>query len=114
MKILSRSRHLRVALSALAIFSFTQVFAFGTAARSLRLAQPSNVIEAPDSADAVIAGYVKDSLSGETLIGATVQVRSLKRGAITNKSGYFAIHLPSNQDLICAIPKKCRRKRNNG
>ncbi|MEO6939568.1 MAG: TonB-dependent receptor [Candidatus Kapaibacterium sp.] len=103
MKILSRSRHLRVALSALAIFSFTQVFAFGTAARSLRLAQPSNVIEAPDSADAVIAGYVKDSLSGETLIGATVQVRSLKRGAITNKSGYFAIHLPSNQDLIVEI-----------
>lgn len=31
------------------------------------------------------------------MIGATVRVRALKRGAVTNKSGYYALHLPPNQ-----------------
>ena len=57
----------------------------------------------PDSADAVISGYVKDSLSGETIIGATIRVRSLKRGAITNKSGYFVLHLPSETDIFLEV-----------
>ncbi len=61
------------------------------------------VLNPPDSADAVISGYVKDSLSGETVIGATIRVRLLKRGAITNKSGYFALHLPSETDLKIEI-----------
>ena len=48
-----------------------------------------------DSASAVISGFVKDSASGETIIGATIRVRALKLGAITNKSGFFSLHLPS-------------------
>ena len=56
-----------------------------------------------DSADAIISGYVKDSLSGETIIGATIRIRSLRRGAITNKSGYFALHVPSETDLLLEI-----------
>ncbi len=59
-------------------------------------------IETPpsDSNDAVISGYVKDSATGETLTGATVRVRSLGRGALTNSSGYYVLHLPSSKSLI--------------
>ncbi len=52
---------------------------------------------APDSTSGIISGFVKDSASGETLPGATVRVRALKLGAVTNKSGFFSLHLPSGQ-----------------
>ena len=68
-----------------------------------RNASASIFLPTQDTTDAIISGYVKDSLSGETIIGATIRVRSLKRGAITNKSGYFALHLPSETDLLLEI-----------
>jgi hypothetical protein len=52
-----------------------------------------------DTTEAVVSGFIRDSVTGESMIGATVRVRSLKRGAITNKSGYFALHLPANEQL---------------
>ncbi len=52
---------------------------------------------ASDSTTAVISGFVKDSASGETIPGATIQVRALKLGAISNKSGFFSLHLPSGR-----------------
>ena len=33
----------------------------------------------PDSAAAIISGYVRDSASGETIIGATLRVRGTKK-----------------------------------
>ncbi|MDP4219675.1 MAG: TonB-dependent receptor [Bacteroidota bacterium] len=63
----------------------------------------ASVVRATDSLDAVISGYIKDSLSGETIIGATVRVRSLKRGAVTNKSGYYVLHLPSETELLLEV-----------
>lgn len=39
-------------------------------------------------------GYVRDSLSRETLIGATLQVKELSRGVSSNQYGYFSITLP--------------------
>jgi hypothetical protein len=39
-------------------------------------------------------GYVKDSLSGETLINASVIVNNESRGVATNQYGYFSITLP--------------------
>ncbi len=41
-----------------------------------------------------ISGYVKDSLSGETLIQATVFVEELGRGAATNEYGFYSLTLP--------------------
>lgn len=38
-----------------------------------------------------INGYVLDSATKETLIGATVYIQGTKLGAFTNKSGYFSI-----------------------
>lgn len=44
-----------------------------------------------------INGYVRDSLSRETLIGATLQVKELSRGVSTNQYGYFSITLPDGE-----------------
>ena len=57
----------------------------------------------PDSASATISGFVKDSASGETIIGATVRVRTLKIGAITNTSGFFSLHLPGGEPVLVEV-----------
>ena len=61
------------------------------------------VVSSPDSSSAIISGFVKDSASGETIIGATVRVRTLKLGAITNKSGFFSLHLPSGVPVLIEV-----------
>jgi len=46
-------------------------------------------------------GYVKDSLSGETLINASILVNNETRGVTTNQYGYFSLTLPvGNYKLI--------------
>ena len=47
-----------------------------------------------------INGYVRDSLSRETLIGASLQVKELSRGVSTNQYGYFSITLPEGEYTI--------------
>jgi len=42
-------------------------------------------------------GYVRDSLSRETLIGATLQVKELSRGVSTNQYGYFSLTIPEGE-----------------
>lgn len=44
-----------------------------------------------------INGYIRDSLSRETLIGATLQVKELSRGVSSNQYGYFSITLPEGE-----------------
>jgi CarboxypepD_reg-like domain/TonB dependent receptor/TonB-dependent Receptor Plug Domain len=39
-------------------------------------------------------GYIKDSLSGETLIGANIVIRNLGKTVVTNSYGFFSITLP--------------------
>jgi hypothetical protein len=41
-----------------------------------------------------INGYVKDSLSGETFIGATITVKESGKGVSTNQYGFYSITLP--------------------
>ncbi len=49
-----------------------------------------------------ISGYVRDSLNGETLIGATVSVNSQGKGISSNQYGFFSITLnEGNYKLIC-------------
>jgi len=44
-----------------------------------------------------ISGYAKDSLSGETLIGATVSIQGRSGGVSSNQYGFFSITLPAGQ-----------------
>jgi hypothetical protein len=40
-------------------------------------------------------GYVKDAANGEALISATVYIRSLTTGVVTNEYGFYSITLPA-------------------
>ncbi|HAO45927.1 MAG TPA: TonB-dependent receptor, partial [Chitinophagaceae bacterium] len=49
-----------------------------------------------------ISGYIRDSLNGETLIGATVSVKGQSKGISSNQYGFFSITLEDgNYSLIC-------------
>jgi hypothetical protein len=51
-----------------------------------------------------ISGYVRDSLSRETLIGASVTVKEQNRGVNTNQYGFFSITLPAgNYTLVTSF-----------
>ena len=41
-----------------------------------------------------ISGYVKDGENGEALIGATVFIKELKSGTVTNSYGFYSLSLP--------------------
>jgi hypothetical protein len=42
-------------------------------------------------------GYVKDAANGEALIGATVYIKSLNDGAVTNEYGFYSITVTAGQ-----------------
>ena len=44
-----------------------------------------------------LSGYVKDSLSGETLIGASISVNGDGKGVNSNNYGFFSITLPKGE-----------------
>jgi hypothetical protein len=47
-----------------------------------------------------ISGYVRDSLSRETLLGATIQTANNGRGVNTNPYGYYSITLPEGDYML--------------
>ena len=49
-----------------------------------------------------LSGYVRDSLSGETLIGATVSVNGSGKGIASNQFGFYSITLPRGTYLVVA------------
>ena len=46
-----------------------------------------------DKTRSTISGHVKDSETGEDLIGATIYISELKSGTVTNTYGYYSIKL---------------------
>ncbi len=49
-------------------------------------------------------GYVKDSLSSETLIGANISIRSEGKGIVSNQYGFYSITLPSGKyEVTCSF-----------
>jgi outer membrane receptor protein involved in Fe transport len=47
-----------------------------------------------------LSGYVRDSLSGETLIGATVLVSGQSKGISSNQYGFYSITLPEGNYTV--------------
>src|SRR5690606_32400879 len=48
-----------------------------------------------------ISGNIKDGENGEELIGATVLVKALNTGGVTNEYGFYYLTLPKgNYDLV--------------
>ncbi len=55
----------------------------------------------PDSEKrCTISGNIKDSKTGEELIGATVYIKELKTGVATNVYGFYSISIPSGKYII--------------
>ena len=51
-----------------------------------------------------LSGYVKDSSSGEALIGALVYTQDLSTGVSTNEYGYYSLHVkPGRQVIKCSL-----------
>ena len=47
-----------------------------------------------------ISGYIKDATSGEELIGATIYVQDIQKGAITNIYGFYSITIPEGNYTV--------------
>ncbi len=47
-----------------------------------------------------ISGYVKDSTTGETLIGATIKVNKTGKGTATNQYGFFSLSLAEGEQTL--------------
>lgn len=51
-----------------------------------------------------ISGYIKDTLSGETLIGANLGIKSAGKSIVSNGYGFFSITLPKgNYQLVASF-----------
>ena len=49
-----------------------------------------------------VSGTVKDKETGEDIIGATVQIPSIKKGAVANKYGFYSMAIPAGKYVIIA------------
>ncbi|MDX9759875.1 MAG: TonB-dependent receptor [Bacteroidota bacterium] len=50
---------------------------------------------------ATLSGFVRDSTTGETLVGATVRLREQPGGAVTNKSGFYVLGgIPAGEHTV--------------
>ena len=47
-----------------------------------------------------ISGYIKDASNGEELIGATIYIAELQKGAMTNVYGFYSITIPEGNYTI--------------
>ncbi len=60
-------------------------------------AQQSSIQTLP----ATLSGTVQDGENKETIVGATVSIKALKIGAVTNKSGFFSLkNIPAGKHLV--------------
>lgn len=61
-----------------------------------------------------VTGYVIDEKNGEAIIGASLYIKEIKRGAVTNVSGYFVIpDVPNGQyvlNVTCVGYEKLSKK----
>lgn len=46
---------------------------------------------------ATVSGYVRDSTSGEALIGATIYIREINNGVVANTYGFYSVTLPKGE-----------------
>src|SRR5215204_2563423 len=54
----------------------------------------------PDSYRVTLNGYIRDSLSGELIIGATININGQGKGVTSNQYGFYSITLDSGTYVI--------------
>jgi len=64
-------------------------------------AAPSKKLTVPDPSLGSVSGFVEDSATKETIVGATLAIKGTKLGAYSNKSGYFSIsNIPPGERIL--------------
>ncbi len=58
---------------------------------------PSYLLSADDGDKSTLSGYLRDSETGEELIGASVYIKSIKAGTITNAYGFYSLTVPKGK-----------------
>jgi len=58
------------------------------------------VVKRFDGTTATIAGYIKETKTGEPVIGASVYIKDPLKGVITDQFGYFSLTLPKGRHEI--------------
>ncbi len=48
----------------------------------------------------IISGYIRDTATNETLMGANIYIASLQKGAVTDINGYYTIALPEGKHTL--------------
>ena len=56
--------------------------------------------EAPDRNQVTVSGYVRDSSTGEMLIGASVAIRTSGGGTLSNAYGYYSLRLSRGNHIL--------------
>lgn len=80
--------------------SFLILFCFTSIGIGRGLAQQN---PAAATAHYTISGYVRDTLNGETLAGATITVRGQSKGISSNQYGFYSLTLTAgNYELVCS------------
>lgn len=67
------------------------LFFFLLLSSSIATADPGDDILAPKF---TISGYIRDAVTGEQLLGASVYIRELRTGTTSNVYGYYSVSLP--------------------
>ncbi|HKJ42152.1 MAG TPA: carboxypeptidase-like regulatory domain-containing protein, partial [Sunxiuqinia sp.] len=68
----------------------------------------AGVLQASDDGDGksdhkIISGYIKDANTGESLIGASVLVKELGVGTISNNYGFYSLSVsPGTYTIVCS------------
>jgi len=63
--------------------------------------------------NAILDGYVKDSKTGEPIVGASIYIEKLRIGTITDQYGYYTILLPRGRHILniqCVGIKDAKRQ----
>ena len=50
--------------------------------------------------NSTLSGYLKDSSSGETIIGGKIYIPELKKGTVTNTYGFYSLTVPKGNYLV--------------
>jgi len=50
-----------------------------------------------------VSGYIKETISGESLIGVNIYLSDHKTGTVTNTYGFYSITLPANDSIELII-----------
>ena len=99
--VLSNGDRSNAARSLLPLFGAIAIgFIMGMALLAVEVRAQSSTSGGNAAAPSTLSGYVVDAKTGEKLVGATLYIPSLQRGAAANQHGFFSLRLPADSVAV--------------